>query len=199
MTDPRNHSSPDSDGDDDRIPELDSDKSEFLELVETHTLRLRAAVRSLGIDQSTADDILQDALLVAWNRFDIELHGAAFPAWVVGIARRLVLNHRRRGARRWNLLQNQVAGFLAARRPETPSLLQKMATSEQLEAVRECMETMDEESRLVLEQRYFRGLSPTEIAEINGTNSNMVRQQLHRVRQRMARCVRTKLGTDLFE
>lgn len=178
-------------------PDPDSTQaSVFLALVEQHESRLRGAVRCMGIDQSTADDILQDALLVAWNRFESDLHEAAFPAWVLGIARRLLLNLRRRGARRWNLLQNEVVGFLAARRSPQPDMLQAASGKEEIELIRICLEELDESSRRVVQQRYFEQLTPAEIAGIEGTNSNAVRQQLHRVRQRLAKSMRQKLGGD---
>ena len=68
----------------------------FGELAAVHENLIRNFVRSLGVASSDVDDISQEALLVAYRKFeDFEL-GTSFPAWVCSIARNLMWSECRK-------------------------------------------------------------------------------------------------------
>ena len=60
-------------------------------------------VRGLGIAEDDADDVVQDCLLSIWKampNFEYGKNGATFRTWAATIARRTVIDHRRKLGRR---------------------------------------------------------------------------------------------------
>ncbi|MBO9501584.1 sigma-70 family RNA polymerase sigma factor [Brevundimonas sp. A19_0] len=76
-----------------------SDRAAFGELVRRHSSSVRALLRRMGAQPALADDIAQDAFIVAFER-SAEFRGeGTFSAWVRRIAARLYLKRRDREAR----------------------------------------------------------------------------------------------------
>jgi len=75
------------------------DRPAFGELVRRHGSAVRALLRRMGADGSTADDVAQDAFLSAFEQI-AEFRGeSAFRTWVCRIAARLYAKRWRRDAR----------------------------------------------------------------------------------------------------
>ena len=75
------------------------DRRAFGELARRHVAGVRALLRRMGADAALADDLAQDAFLVAFERMGDFRGEGAFAGWVKRIAARLYLK-RRRGALR---------------------------------------------------------------------------------------------------
>ena len=75
------------------------DRAAFGELVRRHGSGVRALVRRMGADASLADDLVQDAFLIAYERISEYRGQGAFAGWVKRIAARLFLKRVRKGAR----------------------------------------------------------------------------------------------------
>jgi RNA polymerase sigma factor (sigma-70 family) len=79
----------------------DGSQSAFARLVAAHERSLRGFLRKSGFGE--ADDIAQEAFLVAWSSLDRLRDDEGFRAWLFGIAWRKALDHHRsarRAARR---------------------------------------------------------------------------------------------------
>ncbi len=75
------------------------DRSAFGELVRRHGLAVRGLLRRMGAQPSLADDLAQDAFLVAYERI-AEFRGqGAFAGWVKRIAARLYIKRCKRQLR----------------------------------------------------------------------------------------------------
>ena len=71
------------------------DTAAFGELVDRHrTAVFRAALAALG-SRADAEDAAQDAFLLAFRRLDTFRGNAAFKTWLLAIAWRQAINHRR--------------------------------------------------------------------------------------------------------
>ncbi len=74
------------------------DRLAFGELVRRHGSSVRALLRRMGAEPSTADDIAQDAFLAAFERIGEFRGEGAFSGWVKRIAARLYIKRcKRRG------------------------------------------------------------------------------------------------------
>ena len=91
-----------------------SDRELFVEQVREHHAGLRGFVRSLGVDPPWVDDLAQEAFIVAYNRLDEYDHDRDFGAWLRGIARNLVINERRKNARRKRILSDNLTDVLVS-------------------------------------------------------------------------------------
>ncbi len=74
-------------------------RSAFGELVRRHSSAVRALIRRMGAQPSTADDVAQDAFLVAFEQIGEFRGEGTFLAWVKRIAARLYVKRWRREAR----------------------------------------------------------------------------------------------------
>ncbi|MBX7247504.1 MAG: RNA polymerase sigma factor [Caulobacteraceae bacterium] len=154
-------------------------RREFGELVRRHGSAVRGLLRRMGSDLSTADDIAQDAFLVAFERM-AEFRGeGTFAAWVRRIAARLYLKRRQRDARL--LLEAE------PREPEQAVSYADAAGRIDLDAAMACL---SEAERLSVSLCYGAGLSHTEVSEtLNiplGTVKSHVKRGLDKLRVRLA-------------
>lgn len=122
-----------------------------------HAGWIRALARSLvPADAHLADDVAQDACLAA-----LEEHPETdrpLGAWLAGVVKNLVRQHRRGAARRSDREER------AARKEATPSTLDHVAALSLHRALVEAVMKLDEPYRETIVLRFFEELSPTEIA-----------------------------------
>ena len=162
---------------------------EFEPLVIEHHVRLRAFVRSLGVDPDWVDDIAQEAFLTAyheWKSFD---RSRDFGKWLRGIAANIVRNEIRKNARRQRILHTGLAEVLLNRYAESTQRQEPLT----IEAIRGCLEKLAPKSQQVVQGRYRDGLAAPQLAtqlEISAAN---VRQMLVRIRRQLKQCVELRL------
>jgi RNA polymerase sigma-70 factor (ECF subfamily) len=170
------------------------DRSWFAEQVRQHQARLRATIRALGVRADAVDDLAQDALVLAWQKRDTFEANGEFGAWVNEIARRLVANERRKGARRSRLQAGEVTDFLLQRMVSPPDPLTRLGLDESLSTLRDCCDELPPERRELIRLRYFDQLAPGVIAAQLGRPSGYVRQSLLRIRRRLLDCMERRLS-----
>lgn len=72
--------------------------SDFGRQVQEHVPRLRRYARALTGDPHKADDLVQDALERAWNKFHLWRPGSDLRAWLFTIMHNLFVNQLRQGS-----------------------------------------------------------------------------------------------------
>jgi RNA polymerase sigma-70 factor (ECF subfamily) len=163
----------------------DRSRGAFEALVIEHHVRLRAFVRSLGVDPDWVDDLAQEAFLAAyrdWHSFD---ESRDFGRWIRAIALNLVRNEIRKDARRRRILHTGLTELLLRRLPEAAERSEPLA----VDAVRACLDELAPTSRQVVLGRYRDGESAAQLAERLGTSATNVRQMLVRIRRQIKCCV----------
>ncbi len=162
-------------------------------LVSEHHVRVRAFVRSLGVDTDWVDDIAQEAFMTAyreWSSFD---PSRDFGKWVRGIAANIVRNEIRKHARRQRILHTELTDLLLWRHREaTEERVEPLA----VDAIRACLGELAPASRKVVRGRYRDGLSAPELGSLLGKSAAAVRQMLVRVRRQLRICVEERLATE---
>ncbi len=131
-------------------------------------------VRALGVElvgASEADDLVQDAWVVALERSEAARNPAA---WLGGVVRRLASRRRRGDARRARREQ-------AVARPEPePAADALVAEAELSRALIRAVTELDEPYRSTVLLRFYRGWTPEEIARSAGVPGATVRTRLAR-------------------
>jgi len=162
-------------------------------LVFEHQAGVRAFIRMLGVEAWAVDELAQDVFVTAFRRLD-DLD-PALPAgpWLRGIARNLVLNHRRSDARRGRVMSPVLAEVLdfAAGVAEDPA--SRLHLDELVGHLRDCVERLPARGRALLAARYGAD-DEAAAAEASGMNANALRQALFRVRESLRRCLVGKVG-----
>jgi RNA polymerase sigma-70 factor, ECF subfamily len=163
--------------------------SSFEAQVREHHIRVRAFVRTLGVEADWVDDIAQEAFLKAyldWESFD---KSRDFGKWVRGIAANIVRNEIRKQARRNRILNTDLVKMLLLEkegklidRPHLP-----------VEALKLCLAKLNPLHRRVVELRYREGFSAPEIAEKTENSSVSIRQMLLRIRRQLRLCIEKQM------
>lgn len=173
-----------------------TDREEFVERVREQHAGLRGFVRSLGVDPLWVDDVAQEAFIVAYNRLDEFDRSRDFGAWVRGIARNLVINERRKDARRKRILSDNLTEVLLASSSASDQETEEMGDDAlaRVNALRECVRTLPEKSLRMLKRRYEEERSAQDIAEEFSMNPPAVRKALERLRTALRECMEERLG-----
>ncbi len=177
------------------------DRELFVEQVREHHASLRGFVRSLGVDPLWVDDVAQEAFIIAYNRLDEFDKTRDFGAWLRGIARNLVINERRKDARRKRILSDNLTDVLLATSsmPEDEAEEPEDLGVAQVNALRECIKELPEKSLQLIRAKYEDNTTALDIADTLGMNAPAVRKALERVRAALRKCMEKKIAMGLPE
>lgn len=152
----------------------------FGELIRRHGSAVRGLLRRMGADGALADDLAQDAFLVAFQQISDFRGEGTFQAWVKRIAARLYV-------KRWRREVKQAALLLAT--DDTAIGAGEAANDDRID-LDEALKSLSAAERLCVSLCYGAGLSHAEAAEaLNaplGTVKSNVKRGLDRLRRRLA-------------
>lgn len=146
---------------------------------------LLAFARVLTSDLASAHDLLQEALVTAWQRYADFDHSKDFGAWVRGILRYKYKESLRKNKKLVYLnpddLQTLEEHFLQASINKSPNPL--------LESLNRCLVKLPEKLKSAIEVVYYQRQSAKNAAKILGITSPALRKRLERARQALAQCI----------
>ncbi len=156
---------------------------------------LMAYIRSSVSDPSTADDIWQETMLVAWRRIEDFDRSKPFGPWLRGIAAKTILA-RRRASSKYILLEDDHSLEYLSSRFESIQKLVGDTLEEKLDALRNCVERLPEGEQTCIRMRYVDGLMPQELSHRLQLGLETVKKRLVRARQRLSECLNRKLALE---
>lgn len=151
---------------------------------------LLAYIQVILPDAHAAEDVLQDALLLAMRTTFRDIDHAR--AWIRVTARNLALNEGRRRQRRAGALPADVLDDLE---PLWDEQVQGPAMTERMAALRACCAQLPARARQLLQLRFERNLDGAGIGAAIGRPLNTVYVSLSRIYRRLAACIGRRLGT----
>lgn len=168
------------------------DLSAFGALVERHQGSVRACLAVRMNHAPDAEDLAQEALLIAFRKLPQIDPTLPLAPWLRGIALNLLANYRRKFRAIPIGLNDELQGLLDARLDMD---LHAGRESERMHALRECLEELDGPTRSLVRERYADGSTLEELAKRLGRKTSAVSMQLHRLRGLLADCIEHKLAT----
>ena len=153
---------------------------------------IRAFVRRLVPLRADADDVMQETVVVLWEKFSQFKEGADFRAWAFGVARFEVLAWRRDKGRDRLVLAEDVVEFLADETAQDEPRL-----SGQREALEACLKKAAPEQRALLLEAYQPDAEIQQVAANSGRTVAGFYQWLHRMRRLLLDCVRRELAREV--
>ena len=96
------------------------DHAAFNELVERHQAAVHRAALSAGTPAADADDVAQEALLLAYRRLGSFRGDASFKTWLLTITWNQAINHRRSSGRWWKRVDDTFETALVASTAGSP-------------------------------------------------------------------------------
>ena len=143
------------------------------ELVHRHAPALARFVASLG-ERADVDELVQDTFVRAFQAIDSFRSESSLRTWLFTIARRLVLDRRRAGARRRAREVDVEADAAVAH-----TALDSVVADETRARLRAAVERLTPMQREVFTLRVSEGLSYKEIAAVAGTSEGAARVHYH--------------------
>ncbi len=165
--------------------------SDFEERAAVQRRPLLAYLYTLSGDYHTAEDLVQEALTIALQKREHYFPEADFGAWLRAIARNVWMRERRSGARR--PASTEIIDDLADEVFSAAHYAEESWARER-EALRECLEGLEEADRGLLRGHFSAGKRYAELAEAAGRTLSWVKVRMFRARKVLAECVRRRLG-----
>lgn len=170
---------------------LDGDQQAFSDLVTTYQRSVfNLTYRMLG-DAREAEDAAQETFLRAYRHLDRYDTSRPFKTWLLSIASHYCIDLiRKRRFSLFSLDELLPAQWLNSLNDGTPEDI--VLNGERSEQLQRMLATLNPEERAIIVLRYWNDLSYAEIADMLGTNTNVVKSRLFRARQALANRLRVR-------
>jgi RNA polymerase sigma-70 factor (ECF subfamily) len=164
--------------------------ADFAALVRAHQRMVWRYLRLLGADPHEADDLMQDAFVIAAERLLSGERIVDVAAYLRGTARNLLLGARRRSRREPPTVQwlEEVDEYL---RDDASAL-----EDERIELLRRCVDRLDGRMRDAVQWHHLDGASCSEVAGRLGIGANGIKSLLSRARKALRECVQRRMQQE---
>lgn len=166
-------------------------KQQFEQHIRQQATMLLTYSRAVTAGASAADDIFQDTLLTAWNKFDQFDRQRDFGAWLRGIARNHALESYRKSKRETTVCDTEVFDYLD-QQFSAIDWQAKEATQARLDALSDCIANLPESYRSVVQLRYLDEQKTAQVRQQLALGKEVVKKRLQRAKQQLFECLRSK-------
>lgn len=170
-------------------PMVRTDPSLFVRLLLQHQQALLRYILPLVGNLEDAQDVLQQAALALWQKFEQYDPERPFLAWAKRFAHNEVLMHHRR-RRRYTFLTQELIDTLVAEQDERDQNSQQRRL-----ALQACVEQLPTTDRLLLDERYTDpGKTIQQLASETGQKANILYKALARIRRQLLHCISQRIA-----
>lgn len=143
-----------------------------------------AFVSSVVRDFRDRDDVLQDTAVAVIESFESYDSDRPFIAWAIGVARNQIGLYLRRRSRERVVFDSDTVDSLATAFAEIGA-----EEPRRLSFLQDCLQSLEQRSRQLLDLRYGQDLKPAAIAELVEMSANSVAKALQRTRDQLRFCI----------
>ncbi len=165
------------------------DQSDFEALWTDAAPRVRIFLAAACRDTTLVDDLMQEVAMTAWRKRSQFDKDRRFEAWIIGMARFVLLRHRRDMARQKVILAPDLIERL-----ETLATAEGESLDDRRQALAVCVSALGESARTLLKIRYEVRTPLAEAAQQLGRSHGAIRTALARLRDSLRRCVIDRLN-----
>lgn len=162
--------------------------AQFLRHYAKSEVALHTFVRSLVPTRQMASEVMQDVILVLWEKFDA---AADFQGWAFGVAKNVALRHLRRQSRDRHVFDDELVNQLA---DDAVALVP--VHDGHREALEHCLDKLPAAQRDLVLTAYTKGTRMDELAARRGQTPMALYKLLHRIRQALLECVERTLAKE---
>ena len=166
-----------------QIDEL-SRHERFMQLFLPSQQSLYVYLRTLIPNPTDAEDVLQNAAAVMWQKFDDFRPGTQFTHWAYAICRLQALHYLKERKRKKLVLSDNILMLLADRAPVISD-----RTSERMAAMEDCVDQLPQEDRSLLKMRFEIGGTNRSVAHTTGRSEMSVSRRLSRIYGILLECI----------
>ena len=165
-------------------------EEEILQCLMKSRTRVSAAAWVVVSDSHAAEDIFQNVALKAMTRDVVFETEGALMSWAFITARREGIDWLRKHRREAQCLDAEILDLLDREwqaRPAVPS-------GARVDALKDCIDSLPEESRRLLRLRYHDGYPCDDVARKMGVGLNAVYKRISRLHESLRDCVESRVG-----
>lgn len=166
-------------------------RQQFMALFEASQAELLRYLMALLPQADDAADVLQEAAIALWRRFDTYQPDQPFLPWAYRFAYHHALKHRAAAGRRIRMLSADVLEKLAEHRLAQSDLLDARR-----EALTDCVARLPADDQDLLQQRYAAAATMQHLADQTGRNIHTIYKTLERIRRNLLDCVNATLARE---
>ena len=166
----------------------DERSAQFVDLLTSHQRKLYGYIATMLLGDSAAADVLQETNHDLWAKmceYDFE---RSFLSWAFGFARQRVLAHRRSYSR-----SRLIFGEEAMKIVEEACMEFAAETDDRVAALEKCLQKLSSQQTALVRERYTAKVPVKEIADRMNESVQNVSSRLHRIRKRLADCIKATL------
>lgn len=153
-------------------------------------LRLSGAAWLIVRDAAASEDLFQNVALKAVTKNVSFEHEGALLSWAMVSIKREAIDWLRKRKPETLGLEPEVLDLITGEWSAHPQ-----PEGRRMEALRECLESVPDQSRRLLHLRYFEGHSCDEVARLVGVNLDAVYQRLSRLHRHLKQCVDQRINS----
>ena len=174
------------------MPEQEKSLDTYIARIMGDQRELYAYILAQVPSLSDADDILQEVNLVLWGKRDEFSVAENYRAVMLHVARiQIMAFYKRKGRNRLRGFDEELLEILSA---EAEERLDGLEVKRQ--ALAECLRKLSDRDRQTIQDRYYRGMSGSELAAKLGRTADSIYHTLHRIRNLLIACVRKRLSAE---
>lgn len=163
----------------------------FMQLFLPAERGLRAYLRTLVPNRDDAEDVLQAAATVLWDKFDDYQPGTRFDCWAYQVVRFQALSHFKTKRRSRLVFNDEVLAIVA---DHAAAMAAK--TEETMESLGICLEKLTERDREVLRMRFQPGATNRSVAETLGRSERTVGRLLNQLYGNLLECIQHRSACE---
>ena len=159
------------------------ERREFLKLFMDSQKSIYAYILSMVHNRSDAEDLVQEAALLMWDKFDEFEAGTNFTAWGIRISRYLILNYYKS--------QKDIKHFDEDLLNDISACYQRKVSEvkSRLDALEECLGKLNRKDRELIRVHYEKGFKITEAKDVFGSSVHVLYRAMARIHDLLHRCV----------
>jgi RNA polymerase sigma-70 factor (ECF subfamily) len=155
------------------------DKQAFSELFDFYAPRLKAFVNRSGVSSQQAEEVVQEVMLTIWRKaYMFDPHRAQVSAWIYQIARNRQIAMMRKENR-------PVPEELSVEYNDELDVGQVIALEQETEKLKQALEHMNQEQKLMIEKAYLGELTHQEISAQTGLPMGTVKSRIRLALERL--------------
>lgn len=148
---------------------------------------MKFLVKRMGGDQRAAEEVFARTISAGWEGWNTFRHKSSYFTWLCRIGLNKIADYYRDQVNDNSRWVAPVLEKLAESDTKELTPLEKLSLAELRAAMRKCLEILPEESRKLLQFRFWHDMTIKEIAELTGTSERAVEGKIYRAKQVLKR------------
>ena len=164
---------------------------EYEKLLHTHRRSLLGYAFAMCRNFHIAEDMVQEALTIAWAKRSHYFPEADFGSWLRAIVRNVWLRQVRSESRRPDLSCEFIEQY--ADEMFAPAQYEESPWQEEKTALAQCIRKLEARDRRLIDMHIHKGYSYSRLSQRLGRTVNWVKVRMFRIRQALGTCVKKTL------